>query len=184
MPISKVEVNEYQCILCKYRWINRINGKDGGIPQRCAKCKSYSWNGVRRNLISPKERGLRKRIKALPRLYWYQYYYYSKHNEPKRPIEECFDCELLARFLILDNPRPTIPELIGVLYPKGIWRKLSSKNQFRRRGWVPNPDRAGYLKYDKEAYLKLISSEAERQQQAIREILEKYESNRTEQKGL
>jgi hypothetical protein len=28
MPIQRIEVSEYQCIHCSYKWINRANGKD------------------------------------------------------------------------------------------------------------------------------------------------------------
>ena len=70
MPIHKIETQEYECVLCGYKWVNRVNGKDGSIPQRCAKCKRYYWNdgqhehaGRNPNPITPKEkRGLRVRL--------------------------------------------------------------------------------------------------------------------------
>ena len=43
MPITRVEVDQYQCALCSYKWISRVNGKDGPIPNRCAKCKRTQW---------------------------------------------------------------------------------------------------------------------------------------------
>jgi hypothetical protein len=43
MGIAQIQVNEYTCELCGYKWINRVNGKDGPIPKRCAKCKHQHW---------------------------------------------------------------------------------------------------------------------------------------------
>lgn len=43
MPTQKIEVLEYECTKCSYRWINRVNGKDGPKPKRCAKCKRSGW---------------------------------------------------------------------------------------------------------------------------------------------
>lgn len=40
MSTQKIQVSEYTCGRCGYRWINRNNGKDELIPKRCAKCKS------------------------------------------------------------------------------------------------------------------------------------------------
>ena len=33
MPIHRVEVSEYECFHCGYKWVNRINGKDGNTPR-------------------------------------------------------------------------------------------------------------------------------------------------------
>jgi hypothetical protein len=43
MGITRIEVNEYTCELCGYKWVNRINGEDRPIPKRCAKCKHQHW---------------------------------------------------------------------------------------------------------------------------------------------
>jgi hypothetical protein len=44
MPIHTVQVTEYECGHCGWKWINRINGKDRPIPLKCAKCKRLNWN--------------------------------------------------------------------------------------------------------------------------------------------
>lgn len=44
MPIRRVEVNEYECIKCSYKWVSRVNGQDRPKPIRCAKCKRIDWN--------------------------------------------------------------------------------------------------------------------------------------------
>jgi hypothetical protein len=68
MSIHKVEVSEYTCGTCGWKWISRVNGKDRPVPQRCAKCKSRNWN---RGRITPEENGLRRRIRGFKTLYDY-----------------------------------------------------------------------------------------------------------------
>jgi hypothetical protein len=43
MPVNIVQVKEYECIKCGYKWINRKNGQDQSVPKRCAKCKQ-DWD--------------------------------------------------------------------------------------------------------------------------------------------
>jgi hypothetical protein len=69
MPIQKIEVLEYECARCGYKWINRVNGHDGPVPQKCARCKRSGWNGGEKDLITPREMGLRRRIKYFEILY-------------------------------------------------------------------------------------------------------------------
>ncbi len=44
LPIRRIEVDEYECVKCGWKWINRVNGTDNLRPQRCAKCKRWDWN--------------------------------------------------------------------------------------------------------------------------------------------
>jgi hypothetical protein len=44
MPIHTIQVTEYECGHCGWKWINRINGKDRPIPLKCAKCKRLNWS--------------------------------------------------------------------------------------------------------------------------------------------
>ena len=44
------------------KWINRVNGKEGSKPRRCAKCKKWDWEGylsfekqLRRDLLKIEE---------------------------------------------------------------------------------------------------------------------------------
>jgi hypothetical protein len=190
-----MEVPLYQCDLCGWKWTKQINynGKVRGIPKRCASCKRYGWNGEesfalykanrimnrKREPILPKERGLRRKIKRLPILYCneYEYYRYScKEIIKEEPtLENSFDLMLVAKFLILENPRPTVQELKSVLYPEGALRHLTSKNQTTLSGYVPDPDKPGFLKYDKEAYVKWLRSNAAKQQLIMKDIIRKYE---------
>jgi hypothetical protein len=61
VPISRVRVNEYHCVKCGYKWINRVNGVDGPVPTRCAKCKKANWDHGDANA---EEVGMRRRVKS------------------------------------------------------------------------------------------------------------------------
>ena len=141
MPIHKIEVSEYECMHCGHKWINRINGKDGDVPIKCAKCKRKYWNGwdqeyPKGNPITPKERSLRMRLHkfegTLNRA--------LGHGTQYRPNELC------NKFLDL-NPRPTMQELYKALYPLG-WNPRSTKY----KNYVPDPEKSGELKYDKSRW--------------------------------
>jgi hypothetical protein len=166
MTIHRVEVNEYECRLCGYSWINRVNGKDGPIPERCAKCERYGWDEMalsrNRHPMTPKEAGLRTRIKNLPRLYYMIYKYhalpYDSEERDKLTIKDVWDIELLRMFLTLDNPRPTVAELENVLYPPDIALGLDSQNWHRYRGMVPDPNRQGWLIDRPKEFRKVLDS--------------------------
>lgn len=50
MGISTVQVKEYECERCGWKWVRRINGKDlEGRPSGCAQCKSDLWDYPRKN---------------------------------------------------------------------------------------------------------------------------------------
>jgi hypothetical protein len=164
MPINKIEVVEYECIKCGYKWINRVNGKDGITPIRCAKCKRTNWS---EGSITPKEIALRRHISYLQEIYGFQLGY--QHH-----IEGRFQwpgAQLIEKFLNL-YPRPTVAELRRVLYGSGLLNGINSQNQFRRRGWIPHPDKPGWLKYDYEKYKKLLKQEAQKQQELMQHIID------------
>jgi hypothetical protein len=163
MPISKIEVNEYQCVRCEYKWINRVNGKDGPVPKRCAKCKKSDWD---REVITPKESGLRTRIKGFKKLYRNAGHYWSDLS-----IADCWSSKLAERFLNL-NPRPTIAELARVVYLPGAVIRLNSQDQYRYRGYIPNPGKPGWLIYNKEEYIKILKQEAQKRQEIMQQIIE------------
>jgi hypothetical protein len=50
MGVTRIEVDEYTCGLCDYKWLNRVNGKDGLIPKRCP---NASINIGRRDISEP-----------------------------------------------------------------------------------------------------------------------------------
>ncbi len=149
MPIHRVEVTEYECLRCNYRWINRMNGVDGPLPERCSKCKRPNWNTTTK---TPEEIGLRKRIKYLNTLYENQSSYWNYSIDWNNGVAD--------RFLNLD-PRPSISELKSVLSAPAL--KLNSQNQNRHRGYVLDPKNRRYMTFDKETYKKLLTMDAEKQ---------------------
>lgn len=167
MTIHKIEVSEYECIHCGYKWINRVNGKDGPVPKNCAKCKRLYWNGKQGyNPITHNERGMRMRL--------YKFEGILGHSTQYRPNELC------NKFLNL-NPRPTIEELREALWPLG-WNPHEHKN------FIPDPDRPGFLKYespwilDKESpdyvkrkpdteYQKLLREETEKRKKFMKKVI-------------
>jgi hypothetical protein len=167
MTIHKVEVSEYICETCGYRWINRINGKEGPVPKRCTKCKSKNWNDEK---ISPQERGLRRRVRGFKELYD-ELEIRSEGTAGKDAIIG-WPNGLIEKFLNL-KPRPTILELNQVIDPKGlVLRPLDSQNQFNRFGYVPDPTDPEMYFYDPRKYARLRKYEAQRRQEAMLKIIE------------
>ncbi|HEY6668515.1 MAG TPA: hypothetical protein VI033_05110 [Candidatus Nitrosopolaris sp.] len=152
MPIGRIQILEYESVRCGYKWINRVNGHDGPIPQKCARCKRSGWNGGEKDIITPTEMGLRRRIKYFKSLYEYAPLYFG--------ITIDWPNGLCEKFVDI-NPRPTIGELNQVLSPPG-GLGLTSQNQGIHRGYVPDPDRPGQWKYDNEEYLKILKQEAQK----------------------
>lgn len=164
MAISKIEVNEYQCVKCGYKWINRFNGRDGPIPERCAKCKKYNWNSKKWG-VTPEENGLRRRIKGMKQLYKYSSSYWNKPS-----VASYWNNNLVEKFLNM-NPRPSIAELKRVVYPPGLVIGLTSQNQTVRRGYVPDRQKPGWMKYDEREYLKTLRLEAKKRQDTMQQII-------------
>ena len=164
MTISKVEVNEYRCIKCGYKWINRYNGKEGPIPKRCAKCKKRNWDDEKEG-ISPEENGLRRRIKGMKKLYEYSSSYW---NMPS--VADYWNSGLSDKFLNL-NPRPSVAELRQVIYPPGLVIGLTSQNQNTWRGYVPDQQKPGGMKYDEKEYLRTLRFEAKKRNDAMKQII-------------
>ena len=166
MTISRIDVNEYQCVLCKYKWINRINGKNGQFPNRCAKCKARNWNEGK---MTPEENGLRRRLRGMKKLYEHVAvdFYYSDSS-----ISKWWDNELTERFLSF-YPRPTIEELKQVVHLPGLVIGLTSENRYSWKGYVPAPKNSREWKYDKKEYLRILHSEVQKRQDVMRQIIER-----------
>jgi hypothetical protein len=78
---------------------------------------------------------------------------------------------LTEKFLNL-KPRPTIRELRRVIYPPElVIRPLNSQNQYTSRGYVSDPNKPGWLKYDKKEYIKIIQKEAQKRIEVMIEII-------------
>ena len=79
---------------------------------------------------------------------------------------------LIEQFLNL-NPRPTVSELKQVVYPQGLLlRPLDSQNQFDRIGYVPDPKKPSWHKYDPQKFIELRRHEAQRRQEIMQQIIE------------
>ena len=142
MPITRIEINEYHCAQCGYKWVNRVNGKDGSVPNNCAKCKRTSWNGE----MSRKEVGLRRRIKGYNELYSSGIYHDNVRNLIK------WNPDVVEKFLTM-QPRATVEELKKVVYSSPIGRYNNGSDVHRYRDCIPDPDRPGYLKYDTSVWI-------------------------------
>ena len=184
MPIQRIEISEYQCIHCSYKWINRANGKDGPIPKKCARCKRPNWNAG--NHMTPKEVGLRRRVQKLYKVY---------HDSVWRlidplpdlstfSVDDYLDRKVVAKFLNLD-PRPTIEELRHVLLSPELKLRLNSQNLLRKEARIPNPEKPGWFKRDRRPYheyLKLVKADAQKQEQIMQQVIQSRLSRQGQKK--
>jgi hypothetical protein len=128
--------------------------------------------------ITPKESGLRRRIRNLKQFYaWASRKLFaplSDHSDKKRQsIEIAWDDNLIEQFLNLD-PRPTITELGEVFAPPDFIIKVgSAKHRRKYAGYVPYPDKPGFLKKDEYAYIQLLKSEANKRKEIMQGIIRK-----------
>jgi hypothetical protein len=123
MPIHTIQVSEYECGHCGWKWVNRINGKDRHVPLKCV--KRLSWNNPSEDIINPRERVLRVRLINLePDETNPRYHMGRKIQSPN---------DLCKKFLDL-KPRPTEKELAQALWPHGYNIRL--------------PHRSGYIRQD------------------------------------
>jgi hypothetical protein len=72
--------------------------------------------------------------------------------------------ELCKEFLGL-KPRPTMIELTKALFPLD-W------NPREHKGFVENPDKPGYLKYDPQAYEELLEHESQRRREYMKQVIQ------------
>jgi hypothetical protein len=151
LPISRIEVNEYQCALCGYKWINRVNGKDGPIPKRCAKCKDQRWE---KGKINSRETVYRDRIKK--RFRWYQYLGFLNgwHTEGNA-----------MRYLA---SRPSIKEMKVLLNPMCYLFTWRNRNSRKSEGCVLKHD-SEYI--DEEATKKAHEYEKQLSRQLLKELM-------------
>jgi hypothetical protein len=143
MPITRIEVNEYHCSRCGYKWINRYNGKDGPLPKNCAKCKKTSWNS---EVKTSKEVGLRRRIEGYNRLY-------SSRCDSSKVINLIkWNPNVVKEFLSME-PRATIEELKKVVYSSPLRRFNNGSHIQSMKNYALDQDRPGYLKYDTSRWM-------------------------------
>jgi hypothetical protein len=119
--------------------------------------------------ISPEESGLRTRIRNLKDFYQMQSHYWG-HPDNKETLDFGWDEKLVEQFLNL-SPRPSTSELEGIFNGPEFVIDIDSKRKFRTRGFVPDREKPGWLKYDKEAYIELLKSEAHKRQEIMQTII-------------
>jgi hypothetical protein len=113
--------------------------------------------------ISPTESGLRRRIGRLKEFYELMSLHWGD-------LDIAWNDALVEDFLNV-SPRPTIRELREVFQPS--WSKISVDSQKWRKykGYVDDPDKQGWLKYDREKYKDLLKYEAVKRQDMMQEII-------------
>ncbi len=148
MPIHKILVKEFECKHCQYRWVNRINGRDGPTPERCARCKRKNWLEGPGKEISPKERGLRRIIRGFTQLYENDCYY-STHIKNLIGWDE----NLCERFLNI-KPRPSIKEIELVVYSSPLKRYNNGSDYYRMKQKVPVKGEPGQFRTDRSGLIQ------------------------------
>jgi hypothetical protein len=175
MPSRKVEVIEYECAKCSYKWIKRINGKEGPKPKRCAECKRSDWE---EGYLSSVEKQLRRDLLKIEKN---QIKYVTVFGDTaffSIPTDIC------GAFLSI-WPRPTEMELRTVLnpicylgpYDHGLHPSYSHKGTCSDQveccpGWIPIPDEPGCYDYDKKIYENMVRKEKEVRHQLMQHLVD------------
>jgi hypothetical protein len=120
--------------------------------------------------ITPRESGLRRRIRGLKK--FYQLFHWFRADDVRLDFD--WDADLVEKFLKL-SPRPSIAELRSAFDPPEFVINLDSRYRNKDKGYVPFPEKPGKLKYDREAYIKLLRSEALKRQERMQEVIKSRE---------
>lgn len=170
MPCHKIEVTEYECAKCTYKWINRINGKDGPKPIRCAKCKRWDWE---EGYLSNIEKRLRRDLLRIESVEISHPTMFGEIGFNSAPADLC------TCFLNI-YPRPTVQELETVLNPIS-YLGPHSHHGLRRHGgtcteqidcgpgWIPTP---GSYRYDKKKACEMERKEKEIRHKLMQHIID------------
>jgi hypothetical protein len=171
------EGSEYSKLL-----IQRLGGRSMTWQQSLESRRTCQVEGklkrLERKLRGPRiyshgEAGLRTRTRNLKHFYeWMNRYEHSDIS---------WDNALVEQFLHV-YPRPTIKELVEIFEPSDSVISVDSQKVFRYRGYVPNPDKPDFMKYDFQKYKELLKSEALKHQDMMREIINSRGSGMSEGK--
>ena len=74
--------------------------------------------------------------------------------------------------------RPTMAQLRKVFASREFTISLDSKKKYRSRGHVPDPEKPGWWKYDRVAYIELLKSETEKTKELMKNMIERHHDNR------
>ena len=97
-------------------------------------------------------------------------YEYSSSYWNMPSVADYWNSGLSDKFLNL-NPRPSVAELRQVIYPPGLVIGLTSQNQNTWRGYVPDQQKPGGMKYDEKEYLRTLRFEAKKRNDAMKQII-------------
>lgn len=173
MPFRLIQVTEYECAKCGYNWINRINGKEGRKPKRCARCKKWDWEEgylsrlekpIRRDILEVEDNPIRYSTLEGTGLY-------------------SIPTDLCATFLSI-YPRPTLEELRSVLNPicylgpnDHEHRPLSHKRTCIEQvdcgpGWRPRSNSPGHYDFDEKLCDEMKKKEKEVRHNLMQHIID------------
>ncbi|MGA9151704.1 MAG: hypothetical protein WBZ36_14095 [Candidatus Nitrosopolaris sp.] len=171
MPSRKVEITEYECAKCSYKWINRINGPK---PKRCSKCKRWDWE---EGYLSRNEKQLRLDLLRI------------EDNKIKYPtmFGDTGFCsiptDICDTFLGI-FPRLTEEELRNVLNPMCYlgpyshrYSALSHKGTCSDQiyccpGWIPIPDKPGSYDFDWNIHHDMVRKEKDVRHKLMQHIID------------
>lgn len=175
MPCRKIEVTEYECVKCSYKWINWNNGKEGPKPKRCSNCKRSDWE---EGYLSRIEKQLRRDLLKI------------EDNKIKYPTWigdtgiYSIPTEICVTFLNI-YPRPTENELRIVLnhisylgpYDHGRRPSYSHRGTCNEQieccaGWKPIPDEPGSYDFDKKIYEEMKIKEKDVRHKLMQHIID------------
>lgn len=177
----KVEVTEYECIKCSYKWISRINGNEGPKPKRCPKCKRWDWDEGRLSRI---EKRLRR---DLLKIEYSEIKYTTAYGDTgfsSIPTDIC------ATFLNI-TPRAAVEELKTVLNPicylgpydhsqYAFSHTGTCSDQIETRcypGWIPVPEKPGLYRHDKKLEEEMVRIEKNVRHQLMQHIIDSRGGN-------
>ena len=159
MGLARIEVDEYTCELCGYKWINRVNGKDGPVPKRCAKCKHQHWE---RGPIDTLEKRWRDAIKK-------RFGYFRQIGG----FHGSWQIETNVKLYL--QGRPSVEEMKVLLHPMcyryttGSTYRHAHGRKYKPTGCVPTfPDAK---KIDWEATKKAHEYERELSRQLLKDLM-------------
>lgn len=119
MPVNIVQLNEYECIKCHYKWINRKNGQDKPLSKRCPKCKQLDWD---KGNITPKESKVRYQLR----------FTVGEYRLPKPPFRPYPFWVTDANVNKLLEYRPSIKDMNVILEPMCYLIKDSGTGKISR----------------------------------------------------
>jgi hypothetical protein len=174
MPFHKIEVTEYECAKCSYKWINWINGNEGPKPRRCAKCKRWDWEEgylshiekeLRRDLLKIEENEINHPTVEGTGFYSYQQIF--------APLFLVYTLGPQKRNMIVLNPICYLGPYDHSRHP--FFHKGTCIDRVNcGPGWIPKPDKPGGYEFDKICN-EMVRKEEELRHESMQHIIDSRE---------